>query len=96
MNHADTITVVAEPMTAQQPGASTTVVITPTTLIGPNGTAPGMSFVEQQEQPIIDAQPGRAAGAPLAIAAVALLIIFSVIVIRAALANRRKPKRAPG
>jgi hypothetical protein len=83
-------------MTAQQPGSSTTVVITPTTLIGPNGTAPGMSFVEQQEQPIIDAQPGRAAGAPLAIAAVALLVIFSVIVIRAALANRRKPKRTAG
>jgi hypothetical protein len=92
-NCAGTITIVAEPTTDQPTETSTSVAVTPTTLIGPNGTAPGMTFIEQQEQPIIDAQPGRAAGAPLAIAAVALLIIFSVILIRAALANRRDPKR---
>lgn len=79
----------------QEPDAATTTV-TPSTLIGPNGTAPGMSFIEQQERPIIDAQPGRAAGAPLAIAALALLIIFSVIVVRAALSNRRRAERTSG
>ena len=62
---------------------------TPTTLIGPNGTAPGMNFIEQQEQPVIDAQTGRAAGAPLAVAALLLLVIFTTILVRAARAKRR-------
>lgn len=52
-----------------------------------------MNFVEQQQRPLNDAQPGRAAGAPLAIAALALLVIFTVILLRAALAHRRRPKR---
>jgi len=52
-----------------------------------------MSFIEQQEQPIIDAQTGRAAGAPLAIAALLLLVIFTTILLRAARAKRRSADR---
>jgi len=92
----DTITTVAEPATEQPPATdrtpltSGTSIATPSTLIGPNGTAPGMNFVEQQQRVLNDAQPGRAAGAPLAIAALALLVIFTVILLRAA---PRTPKR---
>ena len=52
-----------------------------------------MNFVEQRELPLNDSQTGRATGAPLAIAALALLVIFTVILVRAALAHRRGPKR---
>jgi hypothetical protein len=83
----------AEHATDQSPATSVTSVVTPSTLIGPNGTAPGMNFVEQRELPLNDSQPGRATGAPLAIAALALLVIFTVILVRAALAHRRGPKR---
>lgn len=78
-----------DPETVPTPETTISGSSTATTLIGPNGTAPGMSFIEQQEQPIIDAQPGRVAGAPLAIAALLLLAIFTVIVVKAARASRR-------
>jgi len=84
---------VAEPTAVTEPVQSSTTLTpegSPTTLIGPNGTAPGMSFIEQQEQPLLDAQTGRAAGAPLAIAAVLLLVIFTVILLRAARARRHR------
>jgi hypothetical protein len=80
---------VAEPTTETQLLETSSTLSTRTTLIGPNGTAPGMTFVEQQQQPVLDAQTGRAAGAPLAVAAVILLVIFTMIVIRAARSKRR-------
>ena len=72
----------------EAPIAPTEPAVTSSTLIGPNGTAPGMSFIEQQERPVIDAQTGRAAGAPLAIAALLLLVIFTTVLLRAARAKR--------
>ena len=72
-----------------EPATTATSVVTPSTLIGPNGTAPGMSFIEQQERPVVDAQTGRAAGAPLAIAALLLLVIFATVLLRAARTKRR-------
>lgn len=69
--------------------------LTSTTLIGPNGTAPGMNFVEQQQQPVLDAQTGRAAGAPLAVAALILLVVFTSVFVRAARARRRRAETAP-
>jgi hypothetical protein len=58
------------------------------TLVGPNGTAPGMNFVEQMELPRDDSSPGRATGAPLALAAILMLTIFVTILIRARRARR--------
>ncbi len=84
--------IVPDSPTSQAPDAAptpTTSAATPSTLIGPNGTAPGMSFIEQQERPVIDAQTGRAAGAPLAIAALLLLVIFTTVLVRAARSKRR-------
>lgn len=77
----------------EAPIAPTEPAVTSSTLIGPNGTAPGMSFIEQQERPVIDAQTGRAAGAPLAIAALLLLVIFTTVLLRAARAKRRSTGR---
>jgi hypothetical protein len=77
----------------EAPIAPTEPAVTSSTLIGPNGTAPGMSFIEQQERPVIDAQTGRAAGAPLAIAALLLLVIFTTVLLRAARAKRRSTSR---
>lgn len=65
---------------------------TPTTLIGPNGTAPGLAVIEQQPQALQDAQPGRAAGAPLAVAALLLLVVFTTVVIRAARAKQARSR----
>ena len=88
---ADTIHGVDDTTTAPDPGTS--VASTPTTLLGPNGTAPGISFVEQQQQPVLDSTAGRAAGAPLAIAALLFLVVFTTVLLRAARAKRR---RTPG
>ncbi len=55
----------------------------PTTLVGPNGTAPGMSFVEQQAKPVDDSSLGRGTGLPLAIAAVVILAVFVTILLKA-------------
>ena len=37
------------------------VVSTTSTLIGPNGTAPGLAFIEQQSKPLEDSSGERAA-----------------------------------
>lgn len=69
----------------------TTVPSTTTTLFGPNGTAPGISFVEQQSKPLNDSSDGRSAGLPLAVAALILLVVFTVVFLRSrrARASRR-------
>ena len=56
---------------------------TVTTLIGPNGTAPGMSFVEQQQKPVDDSSIGRGAGLPLAIGALIILVVFTTMLLKA-------------
>ena len=64
---------------------TTTVVIggTSTTLVGPNGTAPGMGFVQQQQKPLDDSTTGRGTGLPLAIAALVILVVFTTILVKA-------------
>jgi hypothetical protein len=56
---------------------------TVTTLVGPNGTAPGMGFVEQQQKPVDDSSIGRGAGLPLAIGALILLVVFTYVLLKA-------------
>jgi hypothetical protein len=54
-----------------------------TTLVGPNGTAPGMGFVQQQQKPVDDSSIGRGAGLPLAIGALILLVVFTFVLLKA-------------
>jgi hypothetical protein len=68
-----------------------TTTASPSTLIGPNGTAPGMSFVQQQQKPVDDSSIGRGAGLPLAIGALILLVVFTTIVIKARRARAARP-----
>lgn len=63
---------------------------TTSTLIGPNGTAPGLNFIEQQQKPLSDSSNERAAGLPLLVAGVVLLVVFSVVFVRS---WRRKQRR---
>jgi MYXO-CTERM domain-containing protein len=65
--------------------ADTTV---PTTLVGPNGTAPGQSFVQPQAKPVDDSTTGRGTGLPLALGALLLLVVFLAVLLRA---RRRRP-----
>lgn len=53
------------------------------TLVGPNGTAPGMNFIEQQAKPLNDSSNGKAAGLPLFVAGVILLVVFVFVFVRA-------------
>lgn len=66
---------------------TTTVVVdgtgTSTTLVGPNGTAPGMGFIQQQEKPLDDSTTGRGTGLPLALAALVILVVFTTILVKA-------------
>ena len=66
----------------------TTTTAPVSTLVGPNGTAPGMNFVEQMQVPRDDSSAGRAAGAPLALAAILMLAIFLTVLVRARRARR--------
>lgn len=61
-----------------------------TTLVGPEGTAPGMGFVQPQPRPLDDSTTGRGTGLPLAIAALVILVVFVAILVRAA-RHRRTP-----
>lgn len=70
---------------------TTIVPATTSTLIGPNGTSPGISFVEQQSKPLNDSGDGRSAGLPLAVAAVILLVVFTVVFLRARRARQSRP-----
>jgi len=65
---------------------------TTSTLIGPNGTAPGLNFIEQQQKPLRDSSGERAAALPLLVAGIVLLVVFSVVFIRS---WRRKQRRSP-
>lgn len=56
---------------------------TVTTLVGPAGTAPGMGFVEQQQQPVDDSTLGRGTGLPLALGALIILVVFVTILWKA-------------
>jgi hypothetical protein len=60
----------------------------PTTLVGPNGTAPGMGFVPQAPVPVDDSTTGLGTGLPLALAALVLLVVFSAVVLKARRARR--------
>jgi len=63
---------------------STTITgATTSTLIGPNGTAPGLNFIEQQQRPLNDSSNARAAGLPLLAAGVVLLVVFTFVLLRA-------------
>jgi hypothetical protein len=75
--------------TTAAPGTATSA---PTTLVGPNGTAPGMGFVEQQERPRDDSTTGRGTGLPLAVAALVILVVFTTILVKAW--RNRGPRRA--
>jgi len=55
----------------------------PTTLVGPNGTAPGMGFVQTQQKPVDDSTLGRGTGMPLAIGALIVLAVFVTILLKA-------------
>ena len=70
------------PVTAYRGGVETETT-TVTTLVGPSGTAPGMGFVEQQQQPVDDSTTGRGTGLPLAIGALIILVVFVTILIKA-------------
>ena len=77
-------------MSAYRGGVDTDTT-TVTTLIGPNGTAPGLSFVEQQQKPVDDSSIGRGAGAPLAVGALILLVVFTFVLLKA-----RRARSGPG
>jgi len=65
-------------VTTTAPNGATT-----STLIGPNGTAPGLNFIEQQSKPLNDSSNERAAGLPLLFAGVVLLVVFTTVFLRA-------------
>lgn len=62
---------------------------TVTTLVGPNGTAPGMSFVQPQQKAVDDSTIGRGAGLPLAIGALIILVVFVTVLVKARRARRQ-------
>lgn len=69
--------------------STTTVVVggtgtgTASTLVGPNGTAPGMGFVQPQEKPLDDSTIGRGTGLPLAMGALIILVVFTAVLVKA-------------
>jgi len=62
-----------------------------TTLVGPEGTVPGLGFVQPQPRPVDDSTTGRGTGLPLAIGALVILVVFVAILVRAA-RHRRAPR----
>lgn len=54
-----------------------------TTVAGPSGVAPGVTFVVPQSRTNRDSADERAAGLPLLLAGVVLMVIFVVIFVRA-------------
>ncbi len=67
---------------------------TPSTLIGPNGTAPGLGFIEQQVRPLQDASSERTAGVPLLLAGVVLLVVFTAVFVRSWRSKQRRATRS--
>jgi hypothetical protein len=74
---------VAGESTTTTTGDAATATTVPTTLVGPNGTAPGMGFVQQQQKPVDDSTTGRGTGLPLALAALVILVVFTTILVKA-------------
>ena len=68
---------------------------TPTTLIGPNGTVPGLGFVEQQVRPRQDASGERAAGLPLLVGGTVMMVVVLVVFVRALRARQRADRPGP-
>jgi hypothetical protein len=64
---------------------------TTSTLIGPNGTAPGLNFIEQPPKVLNDSSSERAAGLPLFFAGVVLLVVFTAVFIRSWIRKQRRP-----
>ena len=81
-----------DPTTAP-PSTAAGAAATTSTLIGPNGTAPGMAFIEQQVKPRRDSTGERAAGLPLLIAGVVLLVVFTTMFVRAWRAKQRRTRQ---
>jgi len=77
--------------TETTPATTSPTGVTSSTLIGPNGTAPGLNFIEQQSKPLSDSSDERAAGLPLLFAAIVLLVVFTTVLVRA---WRRKQRHA--
>jgi hypothetical protein len=53
-----------------------------TTLIGPSGTAPGMNFVTPADRPVDDSSAGRVHTLPLLLAALFVVVLLTVVVVR--------------
>jgi hypothetical protein len=66
------------------------VVSTTSTLIGPNGTAPGLAFIEQRSKPLEDSSGEGTAALPLLAGGIIFLLVFTTIFVRA---WRRKHRR---
>ena len=66
------------------------VVSTTSTLIGPNGTAPGLAFIEQRSKPLEDSSGEGTAALPLLAGGIIFLLVFTTIFVRA---WRRKQHR---
>jgi hypothetical protein len=64
---------------------------TVTTLVGPEGTAPGLDFVEQRQRPVDDSTTGWGTGLPLAIGALIILVVFVTVLVKAR--RDRGPRR---
>lgn len=62
---------------------------TSSTLIGPNGTVPGLGFIEQQVRPRQDASGERAAGVPLLLGGVVMMAVVVAVFYRAWRARQR-------
>ena len=75
-------------MDPDAPSSTSTVPGSGTTLVGPEGTAPGMGFVQPQAKPVDDSTIGRGTGLPLALGALIILVVFTAIVVRAARQRR--------
>jgi hypothetical protein len=66
------------------------VVSTTSTLIGPNGTAPGLAFIEQRSKPLEDSSGEGTAALPLLAGGIIFLVVFTTILVRS---WRRKQRR---
>ncbi|MBU3702370.1 MAG: hypothetical protein FGM58_10040 [Acidimicrobiia bacterium] len=67
---------------------------TTSTLIGPNGTVPGLGFIEQQVRPRQDASGERAAGVPLLLGGVVMMAVVVTVFHRAWRVRRRAERSA--
>jgi hypothetical protein len=67
---------------------------TTSTLIGPNGTVPGLGFIEQQVRPRQDASGERAAGVPLLVGGVVMMAVVLAVFYRAWRVRQRAERAA--